>query len=122
MFDVVSHAVIGAAIEVHRELGPGLLESLYERALVHEFGLRGIGFMRQVDLLARYKDIDLGGNYRIDLVAENTVVVEIKAIQQVLPVHRSQLLTYMRVGCYGIGLLLNFHAAVLKDGIIRMVR
>ncbi len=122
MFDAVSHAVIGAAIEVHSALGPGLLESLYERALVHEFGLRGIGFMRQVDWPARYKDMDLGGHYRLDLIAENSVVVEIKAVQQLLPVHRSQLLTYMRVGDYGVGLLMNFHAATMKHGIVRMVR
>ena len=122
MFDVVSHAVNGAAIEVHRALGPGLLESLYERALIHEFGLRGIGFTRQVDLPARYKDIDLGGHYRLDLVVENTVVVEIKAVQQLLAAHRSQLLTYMRIGGYSIGLLLNFHAATMQQGMVRMVR
>ncbi len=122
MFDVVSHAVIGAAIEVHRALGPGLLESFYERALAHELGLRGLGFARQVDLPARYKDVDLGCGYRLDLIVESAVIVEIKAVQQVLPVHRSQLLTYMRVGGYGIGLLLNFHSATMKDGIVRMVR
>jgi GxxExxY protein len=122
MFDAVSYAVIGAAIEVHTALGPGLLESLYERALVHEFGLRGIDFTRQVDMPACYKGIDLGGTYRFDLIAENSVVVEIKAVQQLLPVHRSQLLTYMRVGHYGVGLLLNFHAVTMKRGIVRMVR
>ena len=122
MFDAVSHAVIGAAIEVHRELGPSLLESFYERALVEEFRLRGIEFARQNEVPATYKGIDLGGNYRLDLIVGDTVVVEIKAVQNLLPVHRAQLLTYMRISGCRIGLLLNFHAAIMKSGIVRMVR
>ena len=122
MLDAVSHAVNGAAIEVHRELGPSLLEALYERALAEEFRLRGIRFTRQTEVAAKYKGVDLGGFYRLDFMVENTVVVEVKAVQHILPVHRAQLLTYLRITGYEIGLILNFHAAVMKDGIVRMVR
>ena len=121
MFDPLSHTVIGAAIEVHRALGPGLLESAYERCLVHELGLRRITVARQVDLPVNYKGLALDYSYRIDLLIEDTLVVEVKAQDQIHPVHKAQILSYLRFGNFRTGLLLNFHVEVMKHGIVRMV-
>jgi GxxExxY protein len=117
----VTEQVIGAAIEVHRELGPGLLESVYEECLCHELGLRGLEFRRQVPLPVRYKGADLDAGCRIDVLVEDAVVVEVKAVERLLGVHEAQLLTYLRLANKKVGLLLNFNVPRLKDGIVRRV-
>ena len=113
--------IIGAAIEVHRVLGPGLFESIYEECLCRELALRGLRFQRQVNLPVIYKELRLECGYRLDLVVEDTVVVEVKAVERLLPVHRAQLLTYLRITSKPVGLLLNFNVPVLTKGIVRMV-
>jgi GxxExxY protein len=113
--------IIGAAIEVHRQLGAGLLESTYEECLCHELHLRGIGFGRQLDLPVSYKGLQLDCGYRLDLLVENTVVVELKSVEQLLPIHEAQLLTYLRLAHKPVGLLINFNVPLLKDGIRRRV-
>ena len=117
----VSHQIIGGAIEVHRQLGPGLLESSYEECLAHELGLRRIPFKRQLQLPLVYKGIRLDAGYRIDLQVADRVVVEVKAVEHILPVHEVQLLTYLRLTGMWLGLLLNFHSVVLQRGIRRIV-
>jgi len=117
----ITEAIIGAAIEVHRVLGPGLLESAYEECLCRELELRSIAFERQRPLPVEYKGLRLECGYRLDLLVSGLVVVEIKAVETLLPIHEAQLLTYMKLGGWKAGLLLNFHAAVLKQGIRRMV-
>ncbi len=119
--DELTSAIIGAAIAVHRELGPGLLESAYEECLCHELTLRGLKFERQVPLPVVYKGVRLDCGYRIDLILENSVIRELKAVDALLPVHDSQLLTYLRLTGKRVGLLLNFNVPVLRDGIIRRV-
>ena len=118
--DPISEQVIGAAIEVHRSLGPGLLESAYEECLCHELKIRSISFKRQVSLPVRYKDVRLECGYRIDLIVRDELVVEIKAVDRLMPVHEAQLLTYLKLSGLSNGLLLNFHTPVLRDGIRRM--
>ena len=113
--------IIGAAIEVHRTLGPGLLESAYQVCMEHESKLRNIPFERLVDLPLNYKGINLDAGYVIDLVYDKRVIVELKAVERVIPVHEAQLLTYMRLTGIHVGLLLNFNVPVLKDGIYRRV-
>jgi GxxExxY protein len=120
-FDQITETIIGAAIEVHRALGPGLLEAVYEECLCHELSLRGISFKRQVALPVRYKGISLDCGYRLDLLIEGKVVVEIKAIEKLLPIHKAQLLTYLKIGGWKGGLLLNFNVPLLKSGIDRIV-
>jgi GxxExxY protein len=115
----LTHGIIGAAIEVHRCLGPGLLESCYEECLARELQLRGIAFERQKALPVIYKDVKLECGYRIDLLVHGKIVVELKAIETVAPVHEAILLTYLRLSGCKIGLLINFNVAVLKDGIRR---
>jgi len=117
----LTEAIIGAAIEVHRVLGPGLLESAYEQCLCHELSLRGLSFRRQVDLPVRYKDIQLDCGYRIDLIVEDQVILELKTVEKLAPVHDAQLLTYLRLSGKRIGLLINFHSAVLRNAVKRMV-
>jgi GxxExxY protein len=113
--------IIGAAIEVHRALGPGLLESTYETCLCHELELRGIQFERQKALPVVYKDVDLDCGYRLDLLVSGAVVVEIKAVDELQPIHDAQVLTYLKLGGWDIGLLINFNVRLLKDGIKRIV-
>ena len=113
--------MIGAAIEVHRQLGPGLLESAYQACLAHELSLRGILFVSQLDLPLTYKGVQLDVGYRIDLLIDDKVIVELKAVEKVLPIHEAQLLTYLRLLRKPVGLLLSFFVPVLKDGIIRRV-
>jgi len=108
-------------MEVHRELGPGVLESAYQACLSHELTLRGLSFRQQVEISVAYKGIKLDCGYRIDLIVSEKVVVELKSVQEVLPVHEAQLLTYLRLSGLRIGLLFNFNVAVLKDGIRRRV-
>jgi GxxExxY protein len=119
-FDALSSQIIGAAIEVHRHLGPGLLESAYEICLAEELSLRGIGFERQVALPAVYRGRVLDFGYRIDFVIGN-IAVEIKSVESILPVHRAQLVTYLRLKKLPIGLLLNFQVTALRDGIVRVI-
>ena len=109
--------IIGAAIEVHKILGPGLLESAYQVCMEHESTLREIPFERLVDLPLNYKGIDLDAGYQIDLVYNKRVIVELKAVERIIPVHEAQLLTYMRLTNIRVGLLINFNVPVLKDGI-----
>ena len=113
--------IIGAAIEVHKVLGPGLLESAYQVCLERESALRNLSFEHFVDLPLNYKGINLDAGYVIDLVYEKRVIVELKAVERVIPVHEAQLLTYMRLTRIHVGLLINFNVPVLKDGIYRRV-
>lgn len=117
----VTQRIIGSAIEVHRHLGPGLLEKAYEAALARELQLQGIAYQRQKPLKLTYKGITLPVGYRMDLLVLDRVVVEIKAVESLMPIHEAQLLTYLKVGGYQVGLLLNFNVAILRDGIRRKV-
>lgn len=118
--DPVTEQIIGAAIEVHRILGPGLLESAYEISLCHELSLRDIPFARQVALPVTYKDIRLDCGYRLDLLVADRVIVEIKSVEKLLPVHEAQMLTYLRQSSHRTGLLMNFNAETLKQGLRRL--
>lgn len=117
----ITQAIISAAIEVHRALGPGLLESVYEECLCRELTLRGIPFERQRQLPIEYKGLHLDSAYRLDLLVAGAVVVEVKAVEALLPIHDAQLLTYMRLGGWKVGLLINFNVRLLKQGIRRLV-
>ena len=117
----VTQTVIGAAIEVHRTLGPGLLESAYEECLCRELRLKKVEFDRQRQLPVEYKGIRLDSGYRLDLLVADQVVVEIKAVESLLPIHKAQLLTYLKLGGWQVGLLMNFNVPVLKQGIKRVV-
>lgn len=117
----VTHAVVGAAIEVHRHLGPGLLESLYEGALCRELWLRGLALVRQIPLPVAYKGTDLGSFLRLDPVVEGLVIVEVKAVEATAPIHRSQLLTYLKLAGLPAGLLINFNVELLRHGVRRIL-
>ncbi len=117
----LTHEIIGAAIEVHRFLGPGLLESAYEECFCHELTLRNLGVQRQVPVPVVYKEVKLECGYRLDLVVEKEVVLELKSIEAFSPVHEAVMLTYLRLSGYRIGLLINFNVTILKDGIRRFV-
>jgi GxxExxY protein len=117
----LTEAIIAAAIEVHREMGPGLLESSYRVCLCRELTLRGIEFKTEVSLPVTYKGAKLDAGYRIDLLVADTVIVELKAIEKVLPVHEAQLLTYMKLSGKRVGLLINFNVPLLKQGLTRRV-
>jgi len=119
--NIVGEAVIGAAIEVHRHLGPGLLESAYESCLCRELELRGLSFERQQSLPISYKGQSVECGYRLDLVVAGVVLAEIKAVEALLPIHQAQLLTYLRLTGLRLGLLLNFNVPVLTQGIRRVV-
>jgi GxxExxY protein len=118
--DPLTREVIGAAIEVHKELGPGLLESVYQHCMEHELKLRRIDFQPQLPLPIVYKGLELDVDLRLDLFFPGRLVVELKAVEKLLPVHEAQLLTYLRLTKVRIGLLINFCVPVLKDGIRRM--
>ena len=113
--------IIGAAIEVHRELGPGLLESTYQACLAQEFSMRGLPFQREKPLPVEYKGHQLDCGYRLDFIVDEKVVVELKAVDEIHPVHQAQLLTYLKLTGCKVGLLINFNVPVLKDGITRRV-
>ena len=117
----LSHAVLGAAIEVHRHLGPGLIESVYETALSRELWLRGLAFERQVSLPLKYKGAQLHLHTRMDLVIGRLVVVEVKAIERLAAIHRAQLLTYLRLSGIPVGLLINFNTELLRYGVRRIL-
>ncbi len=119
--DRLTEAIIGAAIEVHRALGPGLLESAYQRCLHHELHLRDIQFRHELPLPVQYKGIPLDCGYRLDLLVEDAVVIEVKSIEKFAAIHDAQLLTYLRLGNWPVGLLINFNVPVLKEGIRRKV-
>ena len=117
----VSYKIIGAAIEVHKALGPGLLESAYETCLAHELILQGHQVERQLALPVIYKGVQLDCGYRLDLRVDGLVIVEIKAIEHLEPIHEAQMLTYLRLSGLWLGLLINFNVPVLKQGIKRLV-
>jgi GxxExxY protein len=117
----IGTAILGAAMRIHSALGPGLLESAYETCLLYELEKQGLSGRRQVPIALRYEGLIVDNGYRVDLLIDNLVVVELKAVEAILPVHRSQLLSYLRVGGFKLGYLLNFHVAHMRDGIIRMV-
>ena len=119
--DELTGKIIGAAIEVHKALGPGLLESVYEECLCRELSLRGLPFRRQVEMPIEYKGVKVACNLRLDILVAEAVVVEVKAVEQVMPVHEAQLLSYLKLGGWRTGLLINFNVPVLKDGVKRMV-
>ncbi len=116
----VTGTVIGAAIEVHRALGPGLLESAYRECLCHELKLRSMPFEKEYALPVRYKGIDLDCSYRLDLLVDGQVVVELKAVETVHPIHQAQLITYLKLGNWPVGLLINFNIDLLKKGVTRL--
>jgi len=118
---VLSERVIKLAIDVHRHLGPGLLESAYEECLCFDLGQEGIEYARQVPLPIVYKDVRLDCGYRMDIVAARELIIEIKAVERLLPIHEAQMLTYLRLSGYKVGLLMNFNCIVLKDGLKRFV-
>ena len=117
----ITHEIIGAAIAVHKELGPGLLESAYEECLAHELQLRNLRVERQRGLPVVYKQTELECGYRIDLLVEGGIVVELKSIEGFAPIHEAIMLTYLRLSGHRLGLLINFNVRVLKDGIRRFI-
>lgn len=117
----LTEEIIGAGIKVHRALGPGLLESAYEECLAHEMGLRGLQFDRQMPLPVAYKGVNLDCGYRLDFLVENAVVLELKAVESIVPIYEAQVLTYLKLGGWTVGLLVNFNVPVLKQGIKRIV-
>ena len=117
----LSSKIIGAAIEVHKALGPGLLESVYEECLCHELSLRGFSFDRQKLLPVAYKGKQLDCGYRLDVVVEKSIIVELKSCESIEPIHKAQLLTYLKLSGLQLGLLLNFNTLVMRDGIVRVV-
>ncbi len=119
--DKFSKEIIGATIEVHRNLGPGLLESAYEECLCRELVIRGLTFERQKPLPLSYKGIKLDCGYRLDIVVEGLVILELKAVDRIEPIHEAQLLTYLKLAKLKLGILINFNVPVLKNGIKRIV-
>jgi GxxExxY protein len=119
--DPLTNRVIGLAIGVHRELGPGLLESAYEECLCFELKQSGIDFSRQMPLAIVYKGIQLDCGYRLDIVVQKDLILEIKSVNQLMPIHDAQLLTYLKLSGHKVGLLMNFNTVFLKDGIRRFV-
>ena len=117
----ITEAIIGAAIEVHRNMGPGLLESAYQACLAHEISIRGLSFKQELSLPLDYKGVSLDCGYRLDFLVEKAVVVELKAVDELLPVHKAQLLTYLKLTRCKVGLLINFNVPVLTNGVKRMV-
>jgi len=121
LYEELSGQIIAAAIDVHRATGPGLLESAYQAMMEHELSLRGIAFRRQVELPVTYKGVTLDCSYRIDLLVEGKIIVEIKAVEQMNALHEAQLITYLKLNGCRVGLLINFNVEVLKEGLIRRV-
>ena len=117
----ITEGVIGAAIEVHRALGPGLLESAYVQCLCYELNLRRLPFQLELPLPVIYKGLKLDCGYRVDLVVSDSVIVEVKAVERLAPIHEAQLRTYLRLGGWKVGLVINFNVPVLRDGIVRRV-
>jgi GxxExxY protein len=121
LFEEITQQIIGAAIEVHRSLGPGLLESTYEQCLCYELSQRGLAFERQVSVPVRYKGVLLDCGYRLDVLVEKAVIVELKAVEKLLPINEAQLLTHMKLAEKRVGLLINFNVKLLMEGLVRRV-
>ena len=117
----ISNKILGCAIEVHKQLGPGLLESAYQECLFFELKEQGLKVRKEVPMPITYKDVKLDHGYRIDLLVEEKVVIEIKTVETLNDVHTAQVLTYLKLGGYKLGLLLNFHVSILKNGIKRII-
>ena len=117
----LSNRIIGAAIEVHKTLGPGLLESTYEQCLCHELHLRSLSFERQKELPVVYKELKLDCGYRLDIVVENEIILELKSCEKIEPIHKAQLLTYLKLSGISLGLILNFNTVIMREGIMRIV-
>jgi GxxExxY protein len=122
VYEELSAQIRGAAIEVHKELGPGLMESAYEQCLCHELNLRGLQFQRQVPLPVVYKGVKLDCGYKLDVLVEDIIVLELKSVEQTTDLHLAQLLTYLRLSGKKLGLLMNFNVERMCDGITRLVR
>ncbi len=119
--NTLTGSIIGAAIEVHKALGPGLLESAYEECICREFEERGLRFQRQKPLPIVYKGVRLDCGYRLDIVVEDAVLLELKACERLEPIHHAQVLTYLKLSGLKLGLLMNFNVSVMKEGIVRIV-
>lgn len=119
--NALSSLVIGAALEVHKTLGPGLMESAYEVCLCHELSLRGIPHQSQILLPVKYKGIQINADYRIDILVDDCLLLELKSVEKVLPIHKAQTLTYLRLSSLWLGLVINFNVEMLRDGIHRVV-
>jgi GxxExxY protein len=121
LYEELSGQIRGAAIEVHRELGPGLLESAYEECLCYELRSRGIAFDRQLELPVKYKGLQLDCGYRIDVLVEKKIVLELKSVDSLLAIHDAQLMTYLKLSGCKLGMLMNFNVVLMKDGMKRLV-
>jgi len=121
MIDILTRTIIGSAIEVHKILGPGLLESIYESALCHELQLRQLQINQQIAVPVRYKNLEVRTPLCLDILVENQIILEIKAVEKILPIHKAQLLSYLKLTGLKLGLLINFGEATLKQGIHRIV-
>ena len=123
MMDInkLSSRIIGAAIEVHKALEPGLLESTYEECICHELSIGGLSLERQKPLAVRYKGINLDCGYRLDVVVEDAIILELKSCEKIDPIHKAQLLTYLKLSGFKLGLLLNFNVTLMREGIVRIV-
>jgi GxxExxY protein len=119
-FRKITEQVIGACIEIHKHLGPGLLESIYEECLCYELSVLGLKFERQKPLHVKYKSVNLDCGYRLDLVIEDKIILELKTVEHLLPIHEAQLLTYLKLSGLTLGLLINFNVPVLKNGVKRI--
>ena len=119
--DELSYKVIGCAMEVHNVLGPGLLESVYEQALIHELAMSGIAVKRQVEVDVNYKGMNIANGLRVDLIVDDELIIELKSVEEIKPIHQKQLQTYLKLMDRRIGLLINFNTINLKDGIKRIV-
>ena len=117
----LSSKIIGAAIEVHKNLGPGLLESAYEECLCHELSIQGLLFEKQKPLSIDYKGKKLDCGYRLDIAVEKAVIIELKSCEKIEPIHKAQLLTYLKLSGLNLGLILNFNVPLMRDGIVRIV-
>jgi len=120
-FEELTEQIIGAAIEVHRAIGPGLLEAIYEECLCHELALRSLNFERQLIVLVVYKGVRLESRHRLDVLVQNTVILELKTVDRILPIHEAQLMTYLRLLSKPVGLIINFNVPALRHGIVRRV-
>ena len=120
--DRLGATILGCALRVHRALGPGLLENAYETCLAHELQKSGLAFSRQRTLPVIYDGVEIELGYRLDLLVEASIVVEVKSLERIMPVHRAQVLSYLKLGNYPLGYLINFNSVLLKDGICRVIR
>lgn len=119
--NILSGEILDCCIEVHRQMGPGLLESVYEACLMHEFSLRGIRAQRQVILPVRYKEIVIEQGYKVDILVENEFILELKSVETILPVHKAQLISYIKLAQKRVGFLINFNVPLMKNGFHRII-